>query len=99
MTCLPERDQVKALVAEASVAGARQARACKVISLSERTLQRWQNDQAAGAGDRRPARVQSPKNQLGVLERQRLLACRQRKWWAIRFLRRSKKPMPPPTKK
>jgi putative transposase len=74
MTSLPERDQVMAMVAEAIVAGARQARACKVISLSERTLQRWQNDQAGGAGDRRPARVQSPKNQLSMLERQRLLA-------------------------
>jgi putative transposase len=76
MTSLPERDEVMAMVAEAIVAGARQAHACKVISLSERTLQRWQNDQAAGAGagDRRPARVQSPKNQLSMLERQRLLA-------------------------
>src|ERR1700751_3910033 len=68
MTSLPERDQVMALVAEAIVAGARQERACEVISLSERTLQRWKNDQAGGAGDRRPARVQSPRNQLGVLE-------------------------------
>lgn len=74
MTSLSEREQVMAMVAEAIVAGARQACACKVISLSERTLQRWQNDQAAGAGDRRPARVQSPKNQLSMLERQRLLA-------------------------
>jgi putative transposase len=74
MTSLPERDQVMALVAEAIVAGARQERACEVISLSERTLQRWKNDQAGGAGDRRPTRVQSPRNQLGVLERQRLLA-------------------------
>jgi hypothetical protein len=35
MTSLPERDQVMALVAEAIVAGARQERACNVISLSE----------------------------------------------------------------
>jgi putative transposase len=74
MTSLPERGQVMAMVAEAVDAGARQARACEVISLSERTLQRWQNDQAAGACDRRPARVQSPRNQLSELERQRLLA-------------------------
>lgn len=74
MTTLPERGQVMALVAEAIVAGARQDRACEVISLSERTLQRWQNGQAAGAGDRRPARVQTPKNRLSELERQRLLA-------------------------
>jgi len=74
MTSLPERGQVMAMVAEAIVAGARQGRACKVISLSERTLQRWQNDQVEGAGDRRPSRVQTPGNQLSMLERQRLLA-------------------------
>lgn len=74
MTALPQRDQVMVLVAEAIVAGASQARACEVISLSERTLQRWQNDKADGACDRRPARVQTPKNQLSEDERQRVLA-------------------------
>jgi hypothetical protein len=74
MTALPQRDQVMALVAEAIVAGASQGRACKVIDLSERTLQRWQNDTAEGACDRRPARVQAPKNRLSEVERMRVLA-------------------------
>ena len=74
MTSLPQRDQVMALVAEAIVAGASQGRACKVIELSERTLQRWQNDKAEGACDRRPARVQTPKNRLSDVERERVLA-------------------------
>ena len=74
MTALPERDQVMAMVAEAVVAGARQERACEVILLSERTLQRWHSDRAEGACDRRPARVQTPKSQLTNLERQRVLA-------------------------
>jgi transposase InsO family protein len=74
MTGLPERDQVMAMVAEAVVAGARQAHACEVISLSERTLQRWHSDRAEGACDRRPTRVQTPKSQLTELERQRVLA-------------------------
>jgi putative transposase len=74
MTALPQRGQVMALVAEAVVAGARQERACEVITLSERTLQRWQKDKAEGACDRRPARVQTPKNRLSELERQRVLA-------------------------
>ena len=52
MTSLSERARVMALVSEAVVAGARQDRACKVVELSERTLQRWQGDQA-GAGDLR----------------------------------------------
>lgn len=73
MTSLPEREQVMTMVAEAVKAGARQSRACEVISLSERTLQRWQNDRSAGAGDRRPARIQAPKNRLSEEERQRVL--------------------------
>ncbi|NMM29179.1 MAG: hypothetical protein HHJ12_18360 [Glaciimonas sp.] len=43
MTSLAERGQIMALLAEAVDKGARQNRACEVISLSERTLQRWQN--------------------------------------------------------
>jgi transposase InsO family protein len=74
MTALSERNTVMFLVDEAVIAGARQERACDVISMSERTLQRWRNDQASGGEDRRPERVQSPKNALSVLERQRLLA-------------------------
>ncbi len=72
MTSMPERDQIMALVAAAIVSGARQVRACGAISLSERTLQRWQGDQAR-AGDLRPSRVQDPKNKLTTLERQRIL--------------------------
>jgi putative transposase len=74
MTALPQRDEVMALVAEAVADGAGQGRACMAISLSERTLQRWQLDKAEGACDRRPARVQTPKNRLSELERQRVLA-------------------------
>ena len=74
MTTLPQRDLVIAMVAEAVAAGARQERACEVISLSERTLQRWHNDQREGACDRRATRIQTPKNKLNELERQRLLA-------------------------
>lgn len=74
MTSLSERKQVITLVAEAIHAGARQEHACDVIELSCRTLQRWQSEQASTTGDRRPVRVQQPKNALSALERQRLLA-------------------------
>jgi putative transposase len=74
MSSLPERENVMNLVAESVRAGARQARACAVIALSERTLQRWQNDRLAGVGDRRPARAQAPGNALSESERQRVLA-------------------------
>lgn len=72
MTSLPERGQVIALVVEAIDQGTRQDRACAVICLSARTLQRWQYDPSRG--DQRPMRVQTPKNGLSMLERQRLLA-------------------------
>lgn len=71
MTSLVERGQIITLVQEAINSGARQDRACAVISLSERTLQRWQIDQALG--DQRPCRVQTPSNRLSVLERQKVL--------------------------
>jgi putative transposase len=72
MTSLTERCQVIALVSEAIAAGARQDRTCAAISLSERTLQRWQRDQLRG--DQRPIRKQTPRNKLSPLERVRLLA-------------------------
>ena len=71
MTALAQRSQIIAILTEAIEAGARQDRACAVISLSERTLQRWQRDELCG--DQRPLRVQAPANRLSVLERQRVL--------------------------
>jgi len=72
MTLLAERRQIIMLVSEAVTSGARQARACSVISLSPRTLQRWQLDPLCG--DQRPDRVQEPQNRLSELERKRLLS-------------------------
>ena len=71
MTSLVERGQIITLVQEAMNSGARQDRACTVISLSERTLQRWQADQTSG--DQRPCRTQTPTNKLSVLERKHVL--------------------------
>ena len=71
MTALAEREQVISLVTEAVAAGARQGPACAAISLSERTMQRWQRDSLRG--DQRPMRVQEAKNRLSELERKRLL--------------------------
>jgi transposase InsO family protein len=72
MTSLVERGQIITLVQEAMNSGARQDRACTVINLNERTLQRWQLDQSRG--DQRPKRTQTPTNRLSTLERERLLA-------------------------
>ena len=74
MTSLSERNIILTLVNEATVAGARQDTACSLIELSERTLQRWKNDQADDIADRRTDRLQAPQNQLSSLERQHVLA-------------------------
>ena len=73
MTGLSERLQVTVWLTEAMVAGARQDRACAVLGLSARTLQRWQADEMV-RGDRRPGRRQVPPSQLSERERTRLLA-------------------------
>ena len=72
MSTLAQRSEVIGLVNAAIAAGACQERACGAISLSERTLQRWQRDQSRG--DQRSTRVQTPRNQLSEPERQSLLA-------------------------
>ena len=72
MSSLAERKAIMAMVTEAIAGGARQDLACQVISLSERTLQRWQSDQARG--DLRPDRVQAARNALSALEKQEVLA-------------------------
>jgi transposase InsO family protein len=72
MTPLVQRALVIALLSEAMQRGARQDRACAVVCLSERTLQRWQRD--AVRGDQRPQRLQVPKNQLSTPEREHLVA-------------------------
>jgi putative transposase len=71
MTSLAERGQIITLVQEAMDSGARQDRACDIINLNVRTLQRWQVDQTIG--DQRPERTQTPTNQLSTLEREHLL--------------------------
>jgi putative transposase len=72
MTALTARSAITAVVDEAMAAGASQQSACATIGMSERTLQRWRTNPLQG--DRRPSRVQRPKNQLSELERERVLA-------------------------
>ncbi len=59
------------LIDEAVSAGARQRKACEVVSVDPRTLQRWK---AQGIGeDRRAGPKQAPRNKLSSQERARLL--------------------------
>ena len=76
MTCLTQRQQIVNLIDQAESAGARRTKACAVVGISIRTLQRWQ---PAGTtqvqADQRPhARRPAPANQLSAEERQAVLA-------------------------
>ena len=59
---------------EACVAGARQAKACELLGISSRTLQRWhENDQVKADGRGKPDTRNEPHNKLSSSERQRVL--------------------------
>lgn len=73
MTALEVRQQVVALVQEATTSGARQEQACAVVGLSVRTLQRWQDGETVRV-DQRPFRQYEPPHQLTEAERAELLA-------------------------
>lgn len=72
MTSLAERNKIINLIAEAVEAGARQSRACAIVNLSTRSLQRWKNEPTCG--DQRSTRIQNPKSKLTASERARILA-------------------------
>lgn len=59
------------LVKEARDSGARQSKACEVIGISQKTLQRWISSK--NKGDGRLTAVRSPKNKLCELDRQRII--------------------------
>ena len=73
MTGHEERKQVIILLNASITAGARQAQACNVLGLSERTLQRWQGDETVQC-DQRPMRDYQPLHKLTEIERAKVLA-------------------------
>lgn len=73
MTAHEEREQVIVLLNESITAGARQAQACKVLGLSERTLQRWKTGETVHC-DQRPSRDYQPPHKLTEIERAEVLA-------------------------
>lgn len=62
-----------AWLTEAMAAGARQDRACAVLGLSARTVQRWQQGETVQS-DRRPGRRQVPPSKLSEQERMGVLS-------------------------
>ena len=73
MTSHEERKQVIVLVNESVAAGARQAKACEVLGLSERTLQRWRTSDSVRC-DQRSLRQYQPSHKLTAIERAEVLA-------------------------
>lgn len=65
-----ERAEIIELVNESLASGARQSQACKIIGISCRTLQRWQQD---NTHDGRIYAKHAPANKLTAMERQRII--------------------------
>lgn len=74
MTIHTEREQVMVLLNESIAAGARQQQACQTLGLSERTVQRWQQDNGEIRCDLRPQRDYEPPHKLTPIERAEVLA-------------------------
>ena len=66
-----ERESLKGFINEATASGARQVKACEVVGISERTLQRWRCDDNGRDGRLTPSH--KPKNKLTDSERQHIL--------------------------
>jgi transposase InsO family protein len=66
-----ERQQLLALLDEAMCAGARQHKACELLELSERSVQRWRKD--SGEGDQRREVNRIPHNKLSEQTREHVL--------------------------
>lgn len=73
MISLPQRQQIMQWVEEANTAGARCHKACELLGIAPRTLQRWrQNDELLG--DARRTRLFVPANKLSDQEREQIIA-------------------------
>jgi len=68
---IEERKTIIALVQEAQEAGATQSKACEVIGVSTKTLQRWEQPDNKQDGRLEPRHI--PANKLTALERQQII--------------------------
>jgi len=75
MISTEDKKLILILIEEACKAGARQCKACEMIGISERTLQRWQKRTTVDdIADKRPYVQRSPANKLSKEEKQTILA-------------------------
>ena len=84
LTNLPDRQYYSRLIAEAVASGARKKEACKLIGISIRTLQRWQEDGEILADKRPEASRPEPANKLTDAEQQAVLdICNQEEYASL----------------
>ena len=69
---MEEREMAIELIEETVTGGARRIKACKILNISLRTLQRWES--SGGRGDRRHGPTGGPKNALTAAERALVVA-------------------------
>jgi transposase-like protein len=69
---IEERQRCVSLINEACRSGARKAKACEILDISVRTLQRW-TDSGGVKDDQRKCRVFTPANKLDPDERLNVL--------------------------
>jgi putative transposase len=81
MISLPQRQQIVQWVEQAATAGARAHKACELLGIAPRTLQRWQQCGEL-LEDARRTRSQVPANKLSDQEREQLIAVANRKEFA-----------------
>lgn len=67
------RQTVSSLLREAVAAGARQREACRVVGITERTLQRWRSEQGCGEDQRRGPRTPAA-HRLSEVEKDEAIA-------------------------
>ena len=81
MISLPERQQIMQWVEEANTAGARSHKACELLGIAPRTLQRWQQSGEL-LEDARRTRGYVPANKLSEEEREQTIAVANREEFA-----------------
>ncbi len=73
MISTEDKKMILSLVEGACKSGARQSKACQILGISARTLQRWQKKTSADIKDQRPYAERHPVNKLSEEEKQAIL--------------------------
>ena len=76
---MAERNQIIELIDQACQEGARLSKACSVLGIPARSIQRWRKRQGNGDGRKAAAQQRQPANKLSESERQSILEISNRK--------------------